>query len=106
MSQRRLSMDTIRVGDFTAEISAPRGTDGLTDDQIVAALKAEVRAYSQWAGGEVWGYVVRGPDGEEIESLWGCYDLDDCRAEARRMAEACAADVLAAERLVAEHFAL
>ena len=32
--------------------------------------------------GDVWGYVVEDEDGEELDSLWGCYGWEYVRGEA------------------------
>ncbi|WP_280421307.1 hypothetical protein [Nocardia carnea] len=37
-------------------------------------VDSEVSAYGQWRNGEVFGYVLTGPDGGEVESCWGFYD--------------------------------
>ena len=56
-------------------------------------------AYTQWCNGEIYGFEIArvsaclecGQESEEaIDSLWGCYGLDDCRAEARAAVEALA----------------
>jgi hypothetical protein len=44
------------------------------DDRIEKGLIADVSVYNQYLNGEVYGYVVTGPDGEEIDSLWDIYD--------------------------------
>lgn len=51
-----------------------------------ACLEAQVRVWDQYYRGDVWGYVVTAPDGEE-QSVWGFYGLDDCRQEARAAAD-------------------
>lgn len=49
-------------------------------------------AYTRWCNGEVYGYEIEriticaacGQEGrDEVESCWGFFDLEDCRAEAR-----------------------
>lgn len=42
--------------------------------QILNYLKGEVDTYSQWAAGEVYGFVTKDPEGEEIDSCWGFFD--------------------------------
>ena len=34
-------------------------------------LEAEVKEFSDWISGRVYGYVVKDPDGEEVNSCWG-----------------------------------
>ncbi len=36
-------------------------------------MAQEVEAYEQWIDGEVYGIVIRGPDGEVEDSCWGFY---------------------------------
>lgn len=54
-------------------------TEGFTD---VAALKAcmlaEVKELASELEGDVWGYVVRHPDGQVEESVWGFIGDRDC----------------------------
>lgn len=54
--------------------------------------------YTQWCNGEVYGFEIEhltacAACGEEqaepVESVWGFYGLEECRDEARAMAEAC-----------------
>jgi len=51
------------------------------------AIKNEVETYAMFLRGEVYGYVVKGIDGEELDSCWGFYGLDDVRREAKEAAE-------------------
>ena len=37
-------------------------------------LEGEVEAYDRYLQGEVYGYVVEGPSGDEIDSCWGYYE--------------------------------
>jgi hypothetical protein len=39
-------------------------------------LDAEVETYDQYLRGDVYGYVVRDSDGEEVDSCWGYYGYD------------------------------
>ena len=61
-------------------------------DQVEAdwirILQAEVKQYDQYLRGEVYGFQVVGLDGDELESCWGFYDLEDCREQAKEAAEA------------------
>lgn len=50
-------------------------TAGITDP--LAALNAELNEYAAWCNGEVYGYTVTAPDGEEIDSCWGYYGDDE-----------------------------
>lgn len=51
-------------------------------------LIAEIEQLNEWLGGQVFGYVLEGPDGERLDSLWGMYGLDYATEEANRVLEA------------------
>ena len=65
-------------------------------EQAEKCLRQEVETYDDFLTGQVYGYVVRQPiidecgddtgEGEE-DSCWGFYGLDDCREEAKSIAE-------------------
>lgn len=42
-------------------------------DRAVNRLREEVKTYDQYLRGEVYGYVIEDPDGEDIDSCWGFY---------------------------------
>lgn len=72
-------------------------------------IQAVVEEMNNLASGNVWGYVVRNPEGDEIDSCWGYVgsDRDDGLLSAAR--DAVAFDRQrreSGERLVAESFAL
>lgn len=53
------------------------GTTDLTDEIRAKAeeiLKGEVETYSRCLSGDVFGYVIEGPDGEFVDSCWGFYE--------------------------------
>ncbi|RLB70463.1 MAG: hypothetical protein DRH04_03520 [Deltaproteobacteria bacterium] len=45
-------------------------------DRAEKAIQAEVKVYSQWLEGDVWGYVLEDDEGNEIDSCWGFYGSD------------------------------
>lgn len=51
-------------------------------------LSAEVETYSQYANGEVYGYVLQDENGETLDSLWGMYGFEYVQEEARAAAKA------------------
>lgn len=57
-------------------------------------LACEVETYSQWANGEVFGYIVKDEHGNDMddlhESCWGFYGLEYCKTEAQSAAESLA----------------
>ena len=44
-------------------------------------LLTEVQVYDQYLTGDVWGYVIEDSESHEIESCWGFYGEDYCKAE-------------------------
>jgi hypothetical protein len=56
-----------------------------TEQQVREALQSEIKTWDQYMRGEVYGVVVKGPDGEERESCWGMYGFEYAKEEAARM---------------------
>lgn len=46
-------------------------------------LKNEIEVYDQFQRGEVYGYTVTDPDGEQVASCWGFYGMDEVREAAK-----------------------
>lgn len=49
---------------------------------IVKMLETEVKIYSQYLNGEVYGYRIFDDNDEEIDSCWGFYGLEAAKQEA------------------------
>lgn len=49
---------------------------GTYSDKIEPAVRATMAEYEAWATGDVLGYTLTGPDGDEVESCWGYYGYD------------------------------
>lgn len=47
-----------------------------TYEKVVKVLESEVKVWSQYASGDVYGYIIEDEDGDELDSCWGCYGLD------------------------------
>jgi len=45
--------------------------------KAIELIKSEVKTYSEWASGSVFGYVVEDKEGNEIDSCWGFYGMDE-----------------------------
>src|SRR5207237_1293642 len=60
------------------------GSDA-TDDEVRAALAAELVEWQQWAQGEVYGVTVKDQTGAVVDSCWGMYGFDYAHEEAERM---------------------
>ena len=50
-------------------------------------LDGEIANLDTYCRGEIYGYEVLDADGNEIDSCWGFYDLDECIAEAKGYAD-------------------
>jgi hypothetical protein len=72
-----------------------------TDEEVRAALVSELEAWQQWAQGDVYGVVVRDPDGGVVDSCWGMYGDEYAMEEAERMLT----DAIDTEREEAERVA-
>jgi hypothetical protein len=68
-------------------------------DDVREMVVATAAAYGQYLCGDVYGYVVEGPDGETVDSCWGFYGLDDVRSEALDVAKGVESE-MAAQRAV------
>ena len=56
--------------------------------QVAAGLRSEVDEYDQYLRGDVYGYVVEGEDGEQLDSCWGFYGgRGYCKGEATHAAD-------------------
>lgn len=61
--------------------------------QVIDQLKAEINEYSQWLGGDCWGYMIDSvsPDDPEeviaegIDACWGFIGREYCEEEAQRL---------------------
>jgi len=72
-------------------------------EDIAKELQAAVDLFGAWAWGDVYGYVVKGPDGEGIASCWGYYGTDHNKSG---LLEAATAEIEHHQRTTAkEHFA-
>lgn len=49
---------------------------------IRKVAESHVETWNQYLSGDVYGYTVEGPNGEDIDSCWGFYGFDYARAEA------------------------
>ena len=62
----------------------------LTPEKVALAakvLEGEVEEWGHYSNGEIYGYVVEDPDGDEVDSCWGFDDLDYCREQANQAAD-------------------
>lgn len=50
-------------------------------------LLNEIKAWGQYVSGEVYGYIVKEKDGNEVDSLWGLFGYDYAVKEAKEAVE-------------------
>ena len=50
-------------------------------DWALRSIRADIKVYDQYLTGDVWGYVIKDQDGEEIEACWGVYGREYCETE-------------------------
>jgi len=78
-----------------------------SEEKIRENLKSEIEVYASWINGEVYGYIVESPDGEEIDSCWGFigdwdYPIEEAKAAVKYHLES----MHEAEQFVVDHFAI
>ena len=73
---------------------------GWERERYLRAIVSEVETYDMFLRGAVYGYVVEGAEGDELDSCWGFYGLDDARGEGKAAAES--SDDPATDRAAAE----
>lgn len=72
-----------------AKVKEHMGEDfAVTEEWAREAAEAEVKEYSSWASGDVYGVVVTDLNGDTIESVWGMIGYDYAVESAREIAEA------------------
>jgi len=51
--------------------------------QTIKVIQEEIETYDQYLRGDIYGYVIDGPDEENMNSCWGFYGYDYCIDEAK-----------------------
>lgn len=52
---------------------------GTPRDRAEDVMKAEIEEYGAYIEGDVYGYVVKDPEGETVDSCWGFYSWHDSK---------------------------
>lgn len=76
---------------FIFDTPRTREMCGTPLDRIQEVLQDEVKCYDMYLQGDVWGYVIEEPSGEDVDSCCGFLGFDYCKQEAREIAERLAA---------------
>lgn len=77
--------DSGRIGFIFVTKQGYRSEMGEKEDEPIAAanlLDNEVKELDQYCTGDVYGYQLIDPDGEEVDACWGFYGLEYCIEEA------------------------
>lgn len=53
---------------------------------VLKVLTGEVETYDQWHAGDVYGFTITDVNGDTLDSCWGFYGYDYCKAEAEAQA--------------------
>lgn len=61
--------------------------EGIEEKDAEKLLRSEVAVYDDYLTGQVFGYIVKDADGEELDSCWGFYGESDVMQVARESAE-------------------
>jgi hypothetical protein len=59
------------------EYSLKRNVTKARAEKVLDYLRAEVETYDQYLTGDVYGFEVTNPDGEEVHSCWGYFGSDN-----------------------------
>jgi hypothetical protein len=74
-----------------------KGTEGMSDEELTAALESEVETYDDYLTGNCWGYSIEDSSGEILDSCWGYlgdeeYCISEMKAAGKGYSEKVAAD--------------
>lgn len=61
-------------------------------DKAKQCLEGEVKVYDQFLRGDVYGYRIEDEEGNDLDSCWGFYGMDDVKEQALEAAKAIAGD--------------
>ena len=68
-----------------AEWSKSGLTPSMVSEMATMQMKAEVGYYSKYLSGNIYGYRIHDDDDEEVDSVWGIADLEECKDYARQV---------------------
>lgn len=63
-------------------------SEKIDEKRALELIEGELETLTQWANGEVYGYILTDPDGNELYSCWGYYSIEDIKAEHPEIEEA------------------
>jgi len=77
-----------------------------TKKKAEKAAEQHVETWNQYLSGDVYGYMVKDKEGNELDSCWGFYGIEYVKAEGKRQAEWWRKQEGQVERMEKEAFAL
>jgi len=69
--------------DKTKKLLCARAFNEVIKKKARENIEGELTVLNQWLSGDVWGYVIKDKDGEQVDSCWNYYGLDTVRDEAK-----------------------
>ena len=63
-------------------------SEKIDEKRALEIAEGELETLTQWANGEVYGYILTDPDGNELGSCWGYYSIEDIKSEYPEIEEA------------------
>lgn len=83
------SFDSGQVGwaFVTKESALEMGFTDTSKTPIEDMIRQDVAEYDQYLKGDIYGYVIENADGDDLDSCWGFYGLENVRGEAKNAAE-------------------
>jgi hypothetical protein len=63
-------------------------------DTVLSVLNSEIEVYNQFIQGDVYGYVIEDEDGNNLDSVWGFFGIENCLEEAKSHAESVIEDLV------------
>lgn len=72
------------------KVRAEYGWKVLTEKRreiVIELLRNEVKTYDQYLTGDVYGFTIKDAEGNDIDSCWGYFGMEEVRTAARESAE-------------------
>jgi len=52
------------------------------EETVLRAIKGEVETYDTYIRGEVYGYIIKDKEGNQLDSCWEIYGMENCIEQA------------------------
>jgi hypothetical protein len=84
-----------------SEYSAKRISKKLLE-RVRGYLVGEVKTYDMYLTGDVYGYTVEDSEGNDVDSCWGFFGMEDVKEQATSAAKCCAESIAKREAEVSQ----